>query len=427
MIHHLTLTGLLAVTHVLCFAAITERKYSVGKTVSVYALFVAFFIGWALLVSRSIGPNSPYTAPVMFSATIAVGFFVFMLTSADAFCKKLFLFIGYSSLFCIFYCLSALISDALFPSLSETGTQYARNITRTLLYIPAVLAYLKFFRPRIRAVPSKNKRTWYSISLVCLLFLAVFTGFVILFYPHSGHTAKNILLFSILVVLYFSVLWVIFGTIQHMDYAAKTELIGKNIEYLQGQLALAKENELAAKTIRHDLRHHNQNIAALLQKGDIQEALRYVQQYDQSLDAARPKEFCPHATVNAILSSFYNKAQKDGISVSVSADTPGPSPIADMDFVAVLSNLLENALNGCKECGSHGEIRVDVRSVADKVVIVCSNPCKPGLVLENGMPRNRGTGIDSVVLAARKYGGNVRYALGNATLTACVILNAQAA
>ena len=89
-----------------------------------------------------------------------------------------------------------------------------------------------------------------------------------------------------------------------------------------------------------------------------------------------------------------------------------------MDFVAILSNLLENALNGCKECGSQGEIRVDIRTVTDKVVIVCSNPCKPDLAIENGMLHNRGTGIESVVLAVRKYDGDIRYELEDGYLTA---------
>ena len=423
MIHQAGLMGLLALTHIFCLAAMTERKYSVRKTALIYALFIAFFIGWTAIVSATIGARSPYMAPTMYSVTIMAAFFVFILTSADAFCKKLFLFISYSNLFCIFFCMAALISDALFPALSETGTLYARNITRTLLYIPAVLAYLKFLRPYIRTVPVKEKRTWYAISLVSALFLAVFTAFVIRLYPHSGHTGENIFLFTVVVLIYCSVLWVIFGTIRYMSEESKMELIGKNAEYLQGQLALAKENELMAKTIRHDFRHHSQTIAALLQKGDVKEALRYMEQYDESLDAAKPKEFCPHATVNAILSSFDTKARKEGVSVSVSADTPKESPVADMDFVAILSNLLENALNGCKECGSHGEIRVDIRTVADKTVIVCSNPCKPGLVIENGMLRNRGTGIDSIVLAVRKYGGDIRYELEKESLTACVILN----
>lgn len=424
MIHLAAAMVILVLTHILCLAAMTERRYSVRKTVLIYAVFGVFFIGLTLAVFALFGSGSAITAFVSFTGTALMAFFVFILTSTDAFCKKLFLFLSYSNLFCIFFCMAALIGDALFPALSESGTLYVRNITRTLLYIPAVLAYLKFLRPCVRMVPVKKKRTWYAISLVSVLFLAVFTAFVIRFYPHSGHTGENIFLFAVVVLIYCSVLWVIFGTIRSLSDENKMELISKNVEYLQGQLALAKENELAAKAIRHDFRHHNQNIAALLQKGDIKQALRYIEQYDESLHAAKPKEFCPHATVNAILSSFFVQAQKDGISVSVSADTPEESPIADMDFVAVLSNLLENALNGCRECGSHGEIRVDIRSVADKIVIVCSNPCKPGLVIENGMLRKRGTGIDSVVLAVRKYSGDIRYELEDESLTVCVILNA---
>ena len=424
MIHLAAGMVILVLTHIFCLAAITERKYSVRKTALIYAAFGAFFIGLTLVVFALFGSGSANTAFVSFTGTILMAFFMFILTSSDAFCKKLFLFISHSNLFCIFFCIAILVCNALFPELSETGTLYARNLVRTLLYLVAILGYLKFLRPYVRMVPGTKKRTWYSISLVSALFLAVFTSFVIFFYASDRHESKTIFLFAAFVLIYCSVLWVIFGTIRHMSDESKIELISKNEEYLQGQLALARENELAAKAIRHDFRHHNKNIMVLLQKGDIKHALRYIEQYDESLDAAKPKEFCPHATVNAILSSFYLRTQKDGISVSVSADTPEESPIADMDFVAILSNLLENALNGCKECGSHGELRVDIRSVADKSVIVCSNPCKPGLVIENGMLRNRGTGIDSVVLAVRKYNGDIRYELEDGYLTVCVILNA---
>lgn len=156
MIHDAAMVGLLALTHVCCLAVMTERKYSPGKTVAAYAAFAAYCIGWTLIVSAWIGAESPYAAPAMFSATIVAGFFVFVLTSSDALCKKLFLFISYSNLFCILHCTAVLIADALVPSLSDIEMQYARNITRTLLYIPAVLTYLTFFRPRIRTVPVKR-------------------------------------------------------------------------------------------------------------------------------------------------------------------------------------------------------------------------------------------------------------------------------
>ena len=161
----------------------------------------------------------------------------------------------------------------------------------------------------------------------------------------------------------------------------------------------------------------------MLKKGELQEALRYLKQYNDSLDDAKISEFCPNITVNAILNIFCTKAQKNGISVSVEADTEEDTSISDMDFVAVLSNLLENAVNGCIECGADGEIKVNIRTVADKTVIVCSNPCRKDIVIENNMIKNRGIGIASILSAIRKYDGDIKYSLEDGMLNACIILN----
>lgn len=427
MIHVIAAMTFTSLTHLVCFAAMTERRYSVKKTALIYAALGLVFICLATIVYLLFGGQSAYLIPVAFSVTIVLSFFVFIFTSADSFCKKLFLFVSYANIFCMIQCVAFILYAVCFHGLSEAGGIYVKNIIKTLLYIPVVFVYFKFLRPAVRSVPGTKKRTWHSLSLVSALFLMVFALFVTHFgnyYNHISNDAdENLFLFCAAVLLYFSVLWVVFGTIRYMIEENKMELIQKNTEYLQGQLAVARENDLLTKTIRHDFRHHNQNIAVLLEKGDVTEALRYIKQYNDSLGAAKLKEFCPHVTVNAILNHFYSKAQNEGISVSVVADTPEESPIADMDFVAILSNLLKNALNGCKECGSHGEIRVDVRSISDKEVIVCSNPCKPGLAIENGMLRKKGTGIDSIVLAVRKYDGDIRYELEDDRLTACVILN----
>ena len=147
MIHDSALMALMALTHIFCLAVMTERKYSIKITLLAYGLFFAFFVGWAQLVSAWLGPMSPYAIPNMFSITILAAFLLFLLTSSDAFCKKLFLFISYSNLFCIYHFVAVLVVDMLFPSMSDIEMQYARNITRTLLYIPTVLAYLKFLVP----------------------------------------------------------------------------------------------------------------------------------------------------------------------------------------------------------------------------------------------------------------------------------------
>lgn len=72
---------------------------------------------------------------------------------------------------------------------------------------------------------------------------------------------------------------------------SNNELISRKAEYLQRQHKTAKENKLAAKPVRHDFRHHNQNIASMLKRGELREALNYLEQYNDSLDAAKLNNF----------------------------------------------------------------------------------------------------------------------------------------
>lgn len=409
----------IVLTHTVCFAAMTERKYSTRKTALIYSLFCVIFVGAAIVIYSLLWEQIDFDRIVTlyYFITIVISFCVFMYASADAACKKIFLFISYSNIFTIFLFTSSILCNVVFPDLSETVTVYARNIIRTVLYIPTIWIYLRFLRPHVRAIPGRQK-TWYSLSVVSVLFLVIFAAFLADF----SHIENYVLFFGIAVLIYCSVLWIIFGTLQFMLNKNKTELIIQNTKYLYEQLENAKENEMLAKTIRHDFRHHNQNIASMLKKGKIQEAIRYLEQYNESLEAAAPREFCLNVTVNAILNSFYTKAHNEGISVSITADVQKETSISDVDFVAILSNLLENAVNGCKKCHSSGEIKVHIRTVNDKIVIVCSNPCEADLPIENHMLKHRGVGIDSIVMATRKYDGDIRYSLEDGVLTACVIL-----
>lgn len=422
MIHIFAAMVLLGISHLVSFWAMTEPKQSVQKTAFVYSAFFVVFVCLVMLSYAFFG-DSPLYYAAAFMSTIIVAFFVFLFTSADPVCKKIFLFISYANAFSMFVCISLIICSVFFKGSPEIVVYYARNIIRTVLFVPVALMYIRFLRPSVRAVSGRRLKTWYSISVVSALFLIIFALFVVIFNAEYENIDRYIQFFAVCVLIYISVLWVIFGTIQSMIDESHTELVKQNVAYLQEQLKTAKENELLAKTVRHDFRHHNQNIASMLKRGEIQEALSYLEQYDESLGEAKLSEFCPNITVNAILNSFCTKAQRNGISVSVKADTGENTAISDMDFVAVLSNLLENAVNGCIECKSKGEIKVNIRTVADKTVIVCSNPCRKDISIENNMIKDRGIGIAGMLSAIRKYDGNIEYSFDNGTLTVCIILN----
>ena len=111
------------------------------------------------------------------------------------------------------------------------------------------------------------------------------------------------------------------------------------------------------------------------------------------------------------------------VAIFCAYDIPENIAVADMDFVAILSNLLENAINGCLACNSHDKITVNLRAKKGKLIIVCSNPCRSDLVIENDLIMPKGTGIESILMAIDKYDGNICYQREDNSVTACIILN----
>ena len=423
MIHVIFAMGMMALLHICCFAAMSEPRYSSKKMTAIYIAFWLGFVLEALAVYLAFGLDSKYTAPVAYGGTIVMAFVMFMVTSADSFSKKLFLFVNYASVFCIICCISMLIFNNIEDIFPGFSVMYGRSILRFALYGILIFVYYKFLRKHVRAVSGGKKGTWYSITLVSVLFFIIFTIFVMALYRDAVTVVNDDVLFILMVIVYCSVLWVVFRTIRYMNDESQMEIAGKNVEYLREQLDFVRKKEMEARTVRHDIRHHNRNVARLLSDGKVQEAIKYVKQYDESLQKTKPMIFCPNTTVNAILSDFYTKAINEGIQVLIATDLPKETKISDLDYVAILSNILENAVNACRRYDPLGEISVDIRIVADKTVIVCSNPCGTDVVVENGMIKDRGTGIYSILLAVEKYKGNIRYTLENNTMTVCVILN----
>ena len=422
IIHLILVMTVLAITHLFCFAILSELKYSIKKTVTIYVVTAMIFVsmvGMAYIIFQS---NLISAFAVSYWLTITICFFVFLFTSTDTIDKKIFLFISYANLFCILWGVSDILCVSFFPGSSVLAAMYVKNTIRTLMTIPVICLYIKYLRPVVRGIPSTKKKIWLSLSLSSALFLIAFStlicGMYKILFPKSSYVA----VFIAVTLIYASVLWVVFGNIQQMSRENKMRLIDQKAKYLQSELELARQNELISKRIKHDYRHHIHNIAAMLKNGEVKHALSYIDNYDTNINTKSKKEICPNITVNAILTYFYEMAQNKGISFTAYADTPLNSQIADTDFVAILSNLLENALNGCSKCKVPGEIRINIRTIENKTVIVCSNSCRDDIEIVDNMLKNKGIGIDSIIFSAKKYDGDISYKYDNGILTVCIIL-----
>lgn len=404
--------------HIVAALLLEERRFSRRKTVLIWSIAGIAFFAIIYLCHGLLPKPLGFFASFLGSFLFFWGSFVY--ASADGFWKKCYLWVSYGCVFCFFWSLSSYLSNLFAFKGSVVLVYYLRCIFQIAFCLPVLLLYRRYGCGLIREVSGFHSKNWRRLFIVSILYFLMFLALMMRL--RSNEKDIGLILFYVLVAFSFvAVNLVSVSNIYYMKKEARDELVKQNVEYLTSYVESVKETEKETMRIRHDVRHHYDCIASMAREGDADGILRYLGEEEEREE--RTSSFCPHVMVNGILSSYRNKTQEAGIAFIAQADTPFYSRIKDVDYVAILANLLENALNATKEMGCAGPIRVAVRSIGEKTVIVVSNPVPWGLRLEEGLPVNRSTGIDSIITASKRYNGEVKYKVEDGVCTACVVLS----
>ena len=407
------------VTHLTAGLLLQERKYSVKKTALLWGSAGIFLFLDACFCFVFL--SKPWRMPVALMLSYLYFWGIFIYASADGFWKKCYLWITYGCVFCVSLSVSFYGCYSLAPNGSDNFVYFIRGVIYGMICFAVFFAYHKYGRPIIREVSGFRAKNWISLSIVSIIYFFTFVILLSKISADNGINSGTLLLFSLLVCSFAVASILIISNIYQMRKEARDELVRQNVEYLMSYVENARKTEQENRRIRHDLRHHDERIAAMAQEGNTEGILAYLGQNKEASESF--PAWCPNVTVNGILSSYAGKAKEADVEYIAQADTPAQSGVADVDFVAILANLLENALNACVARKSSGRIQVYNRNVGKKTVIAVSNPCSAELKLENGLPAARGIGIDSIISSSNRYQGEINYKIQEGICTACVILN----
>lgn len=199
-------------------------------------------------------------------------------------------------------------------------------------------------------------------------------------------------------------------------YVEETQRQEQRTRFLNGQLeSLSEHNDLMQKSqrevsaLREDLEKNYRVIDGLLNEDKISEAMTYIRQQAQLLDATTVKVYCHAPLVNAALSIYFRRAEEVGIKIERKIDLPEKMSTDENDLAVLVSNLLENAITASKQQDpSAREMSVMIRCSGGQYVLEISNrydfPIKLG---ENGLPYTskigHGLGMSSLEMFAKKY------------------------
>lgn len=197
------------------------------------------------------------------------------------------------------------------------------------------------------------------------------------------------------------------------EYQKENQLMQMNHRLLERNMELMEESAASGRRIRHDARHHNALIAEYARRGQTEELLQYLKEYDKEMDAHTVESICANTAVNNILSTYTRKARKEQIDVKLDVELGGNLTIPNIDLVTILANAYENAIYGCiavkkqfpeRACFIH----MLLKRKKNKLVLSCSNTCQMEAELKNGQPGPEftgGIGVLSIIKTAEQYEG----------------------
>lgn len=189
-------------------------------------------------------------------------------------------------------------------------------------------------------------QTWYVFWILPLIFIGL-NLFMIPKYEGTLYTGR-ILQGYIVISLMLLVILMLFYTM----FLMMANSLNKNARLQQENhfLSLQRsryDNLCAAieetRQVRHDIRHHYLQLAALAEKGDMEKIKEYLSSADRKMPSF-DFHFCDNQAVDSILGYYSNHAKQEGVPFLAQIDIPDNFLGDEMDICLVLSNLLENAI-----------------------------------------------------------------------------------
>ena len=167
------------------------------------------------------------------------------------------------------------------------------------------------------------------------------------------------------------------------------------------------------RTLRHDFRQHMRVITELAAEEKYDKLKAYVNQFSDIVKKGY-SPFCANMAVDAVASHYSTLAESQNIKIEWNLNLPRELPLPEMDFCAMLGNLLENALNATAKVAEERR-RIDVvcSMITDTMLGLSVDNPYTGKIRFNKdrLPVSRepghGIGMPSIASTVQRYNGTL--------------------
>lgn len=192
------------------------------------------------------------------------------------------------------------------------------------------------------------------------------------------------------------------------------KLVGMQEEQARRHLDEVRSIHNEMRGYKHDFHHHLQTLKGQLEAGETERAIAYIEQLDRSLMDVDTLLKTGNVTVDAILSAKLAQAKAEGIAVTVDAVLPDCLLLSDLELSIVLGNLLDNAIEACRETQERRFFRLSLRMKGKMLYGYLLNSAgkkkvKVGSLFGTDKAGVHGFGLHRAEAILKAHGGWVKY------------------
>ncbi len=225
-------------------------------------------------------------------------------------------------------------------------------VTRLLAYPLIEWVIYKKFRYVYHEVQRKTKKSWWVFACIGVLFyvaMELSMGYPTIITSRPEYLPVLFILFLLMPLSYIN----IFNTILHQQKihsaAEKEHILTLQVENMKERMEALADADERFRVERHDFRHKMQIISNMAENGELDKLRAYLDDYNEIIEKTHVKRYCQNVIIDAVLSSYLQRAEKKGIRVNVKIAFPDVLPADDAELATVFANAVENSVNACEK------------------------------------------------------------------------------
>lgn len=270
----------------------------------------------------------------------------------------------------------------------------------------------------------------HTFSIIAILVPCVSVLFEILLFMQKNVSDLVYALSLICVVSLNFLLIYLYDSISKLfDKKIETEMAKQETKYYHKQAELIQNNSQEIKQLRHDMKNYTIALSELIKNNENEKALKYISSVSGILEPA--KIYCNTGilSIDSIVNYKFTRAEEIGISVDSEITIPNNLNLNSNDLVAILGNLLDNAIEATSKLNDNKYIKLHIKYNKGTVFIAVKNSFDGKLnIVGNEYKTTKdsdslhGIGMKSIETTIKQYNGEMKVSHTNNEFLVKIIL-----